>query len=530
MTHYRSSGRAASAALRCLRQLVLLCLFTLPAHAAPDALSSYAADWAERAGTSASWRLQRGEEVLAEGSRGFVRGTSGEPMGPDTVFWIGSISKQFVAVASLKLVEQGKLELSAPLTRYLPELVPEAISKNGVACTVEHVLSHRCGFTRDVAGPFGFLGYLSRPEQEQALLAAVNDTRLEFVPGSDFKYSNLGFDLMGLVVQRVSGQSYAAFLERSFFGPLGMTHTGLALPANETLARGLTGAFVTWVDAATWLRFDVTARGEAGASGNAYSTPRDLLRWTFALHHGQLLQPAEYAELIRPRLEDYGLGIALKTERYGRTIWHNGAIGPNGYSSQLAYLPEHDLAVVVLSNLPRTVSRAQPFAAALLGKATGTGDVPPEGAAHPWSESTLFVAQVFLPITFIGLMLRLVRREQHLDAQRWWLGYHMLALALALPLFIFGVELSAPSLWLWALLVFAGAAKARWWTRPTWQRAGWKSYIGLGVRVLPFLLFILLLGRYVLWAFGAVIVAEALLIVAMGYRAAKNRNHLIPAA
>jgi D-alanyl-D-alanine carboxypeptidase len=524
----RSSRRALSLAAPWLRSLVLLCLIALPAQALPHELSRYAADWAERAGTSGSWRLERGAEVLAEGSRGFVHGTSGEPIGPDTVFWVGSIAKQFVAVASLKLVEQGKLELSAPLTRYLPELAPEAVSKNGVECTIEHTLSHRCGFARDLAGPFGFLGHLSDPEQEQALLAAVNDTRLELVPGSDFQYSNLGFDLMGLVVQRVSGQSYAAFLEQSFFGPLGMSHTGLALPADETLARGLTGAFLAWVDAATWLRFDATTRGEGGASGNVHSTPRDLLRWTRALHHGRVLEPATYAELIRPRSKDYALGTAVQTEVFGPMIWHNGAIGPNGYSSQLVYLPEHDVSVAVLSNLPRAVSQSQSFAEALLLKATGSADKEPDEPARPWSESSLFVLSVLLPPTFASLMMRVVRRKSELDAQSWWLAYHSLALALSLCLFAFGVDLAAPLLWLWALLVLGGAYKARWWTRPTWQRnGGWKVQLKLALRLLLFLALVLVIWRPVLWLLGAVLVAEALVILGEAFFAAKRRSQAV---
>lgn len=529
MTRPRTIPRALASMMLLWLSHALLCLFPLPAHAGEAELSSYAAGWAEHAGMSASWRLQRGEVVLAEGQRGFVRGDSGEAIGPDTVFWVGSISKQFVAVASLALVEQGKLELSAPLTRYLPELTAEAVSKDGVVCTLEHALSHRCGFTRDVAGPFGFFGYLSNAEQERALLAVVNELPLEFVPGSDFSYSNLGFDLLGLIVQRASGQSYGSFLEQRFFAPLGMTRTGLALPSSETLARGLTGAFLGWVDAATWLRFDATTRGEGGASGNVYSTPGDLLRWTHALHHGQVLGAATYAELIRPRSEDYALGTAVTREPFGLTIWHNGAIGPNGYSSQLVYMPEHDLSVAVLSNLPRTVSRAQALAEALLRKATGNAVEPPPAASQPWSESTLVVVLLILPLVLMALMLRLVWRERALDAQSWWLSYHANALALGLTLFLFGIEQVTLLLWLWAVLVLAGAAKARWWTRATWQRSGLQSYVRLGLRLLPFLLLIVLSRKLVLWAFGAVVVGEALLIVGMAFRAAKNKDQPVAA-
>jgi CubicO group peptidase (beta-lactamase class C family) len=500
----------------------------------PHPLDGYARDWAEQAELSASWRMQRGEEVLAEGSRGFVRGTSGEPIAPDTVFWIGSISKQFASVAILKLVEQGKVELGAPITRYLPELSPEAVSKDGVTCTIEHVLSHRCGFARDLPGGFlAFRGHLSNAQQEQAFLAAVNETRQTFVPGTGYVYSNLGYDLIGLVVQRASGQSYEAFLEQSFSGPLGMTHTGLAVPAGETLARGRTGALITWVDSAAWLRFDVEAPGERGTSGNLHSTPRDLLRWNQALHHGRVLQPASYDELIRPHGAGDGLGIVSFSDReLGTTLYHNGALAPNGYSSMLAYVPDRDLAVCVLTSLPLSVGQVQPFASALLRKAAGLAEKPRNdpGPLAKVAESSFFALMVLLPLLVTLWLLRFVWRSSRLDAQSWWLSYHSNALVVVIPLFLFGAEARSPLLWLWASLVLAGAYKSRWWTLPTWRRGGgWKSHAGLFARTLWFLFLVPSISQPILWAIGVVIAGEALMIVAATYRTAKRRSQTVAA-
>ncbi|MET0409906.1 MAG: serine hydrolase domain-containing protein [Polyangiaceae bacterium] len=528
-----------SALARALFVALLVGLCARPGQAqappSPDAhtLDTYARDWAERAGMSASWRLMRGEsEVLADGSRGFLRGGSGERIGPDTLFWIGSISKQFAAVASLKLVEQGKLELSAPVTRYLPELEPKVVSKDGVTCTIEHLLSHRCGLAGDLKGPFDTLGVLSKPEVSQQVLADVNELELAFTPGTGYAYSNLGYDLIGLIVQHASGQSYESFLEQTFFEPLGMTRTGLTLPRQESLARGLLGAIGTWVDAATWLRFDVAAPGEMGPSGNLYSTPADLLRWTYALHHGRVLQPATYAELIRPRSDDYALGLIVKKDIFGQMIWHNGALLPHGYSSQLIYLPDHDVSMAVLSNLAQTSAQTQPFASALLRRMTGKPERPagePSVMRVTW-DSTFFLAFVLVPLGLLVSFALFAWRRKQLDAQSWWLRYHANALLLAGLGFIYGVDLHTPLLWFWALLVLAGACKSRWWTLPMWQRrAGWRVNAMLGLRALWFLLLIMFIKPPVLWAFGVVIAGEALVIVAMAYRAAKNRSQAIPA-
>jgi CubicO group peptidase (beta-lactamase class C family) len=523
----RARGHRWATSLRALRLAATFWLLAGVCRAeALGELDAYARGWAERANVSGSWRLQRGEQLLAEGSRGFVRGSSGELIGADTVLWIGSISKQFAAVAVLELVEQGKLALDAPLTEYLPELNPEALTKGGVTCTLEHVLSHRAGFTRDVGGPFDFAGYLANAQTQAAFLERVGERRLGFVPGSDFEYSNLGYDLIGLVVQRASGQSYESFLTKQLFGPLGMTRTGIEPRPGLTFARGLAGAGFTWVDAADWLRFDVMSPASRGPSGNIYSTPRDLLRWSHALHHGHLLEPASYAELIRPRLEHYALGLAVDDAIFGRTLWHNGALSPHGYSSEAVYLPEHDLSVVVLSNRPPGASSTKQFAGALLRKATGK---PEKEAIGPGVsglvfESTQFLARVLMPLYLVVALAGLVFRRTTLDRQSWWLQYHANALTLAFVVFLNGVALDSPWVWSGAFLVLAGAYRRGWWAFEPMKLRGAKMYLGLAVYVVWLLAMIYWARPAVLWAFGAVLTGEAVLLARVALRATPGRG------
>ena len=142
------------------------------------------------------------------------------------------------------------MELGAPLRRYFPELKAEAVTRGGSTCSIDHVLSHRCGLRRDAGGRGG--DHLSDAKGESELLAALNDAQPSFDPGSAFEYSNVGYALMGLLVQRLSGQSYEQFLQEQLWGPLGMTHTGIRPREDLQVAHGHLSAALFWLDAHRW--------------------------------------------------------------------------------------------------------------------------------------------------------------------------------------------------------------------------------------------------------------------------------------
>jgi hypothetical protein len=246
-----------------------------------------------------------------------------------------------------------------------------------------------------------------------------------------------------------------------------------------------------------------------------------------ALPHGRVLGPAAYAELIRPRSKDYALGLAVETHAVlGRMIWHNGALTPHGYSSELVYLPEQDLSVVVLSNRPLGVSRTKAFAGALLRKATGQPETVAKsaGVLDLFNASTMLLARLLVPLFLaLGLALRAWRRVK-LDRVSWVLDHHATAAALAFLLFLYGTSFADPLLWLWAALVFGSAWKRRWWELEPWQPGkGAMAYVRLAGRAAFVLLAPLALRSEVLWVFAAVLAGEASL-VALSRATARSDN------
>jgi CubicO group peptidase (beta-lactamase class C family) len=466
-----------------------------PPGQVPENLSEFARQWAEHADFSGSFRLERGDELLASGSRG----TSGQgPITEDTSFWIGSLSKQFAAVAALRLAEQQQLDLKAPLSRYFPELARDALTKEGVPCSVEQVLSHTCGLPRDLGfDPLYTARMLSDPARAQRLFSQVDAAPLAFVPGTEFLYSNAGYALIGLLVQRAAGMPYERYLQQTFWGPLAMSHTGIEPRAGITLARGRVSFGFGSADAASLLLFEPEVPAELGAAGNIYSTPRDLLRWNYALHHGQLLTSASYQSMIEPRKEDYGLGIATKEKAFGKSLYHVGAYAPLSTSALLAYVPGHDLAFAAVSNHASEVSGLTGLADGLLSEASHT---PTSTLAHPPSWIQILVGQfpAFQTLIFPGLTLLwywyCYRQREKLGRVTWWLLFHGGSLLGAITLFQWRERAFDHLLFVWCAAALGLGAVQSWWVLPAWasplRRISTYSNLAIGVALAGFSLLI----------------------------------------
>ncbi len=285
---------------------------------------------------------------------------SGKQAGDGSVFWIGSVSKQFPAAAVLRLVDAGKINLGAPVTRYL-ELSEGAMSLEGTRCTVLQILSHTCGLPEGSNNCPSLDLHL--PKNAKGFLGCVADLTLEFAPGTNYLYANVGADLAGVLAAAVSEKPYGDFLREAFFDPVGMTATGTAELASRPelssrLVQGELSGFSGAVGSDTWLWLDPAGPGRRGPSGNIYSTASDLHRWNRALHGGKLLSEKSYHRMVTPVRDNYGLGIAVKEYAGGtKAYWHNGALVPMNWSAHLAFVPELDLSVAVLTPRNTEVSR-----------------------------------------------------------------------------------------------------------------------------------------------------------------------------
>ena len=264
------------------------------------------------------------------------------PVTPETVFEIGSITKQFTATCIMLLAQDGKLSVDEPVSRYLPG-TPPSWSK----ITLRHLLTHTSGITTYTALD-GF--ELTRHLTQAQFIAKIGALPLDFPPGDRFAYCNTGFNLLGYVIENVSGQSYWIFLQTRILGPLEMTATTNREPRNLLPGRASGyelnehGQFINRDS-------DLTDVFSAGA---LVSTVGDLAKWHTALSAESLLSATSKEQMWSPtRLNDgslhqYGFAWWLSTIQGHRRIGHTGET--SGFNASLERFPDDQLAIIVLCN------------------------------------------------------------------------------------------------------------------------------------------------------------------------------------
>ena len=286
----------------------------------------------------------RGRDTLVMKGYGMADVENEVPATAQTVYRIGSVTKQFTSVAAMQLVEQGKLSLDDDITKYVPNA-----PTRGRRILVRHLLNHTSGIPSytDVGGGFGRVMRLDLPHD--SLLAVIRDDSLQFEPGSHFYYNNTGYYLLGMIIERVTGKRYGDYLRDVLFTPNGLTATIYCseAPLIKHRARGYNGG-------ATLTNADYISMDLPFAAGSLCSTVGDLVAWTCLLHGGKLVSASSFTTMTRPvkltsgRPMSYGFGLQVDTLGAHRRIHHGGGI--NGFISELAHYPDDSLTVVVLSN------------------------------------------------------------------------------------------------------------------------------------------------------------------------------------
>jgi CubicO group peptidase (beta-lactamase class C family) len=268
------------------------------------------------------------------------------PNSSGTRFRLGSVTKQFTAASILLLEERSKLNIDDPIAKYMPDAPPA-----WGPITFFNLLTHTSGIPDLTAFP-DFDATEAYPTTPEKLVGRFRDKPLDFPPGTQFKYSNSGYILLGYLIEKVTGQTYRQFVQENIFDPLGMKSSGydsnvdIVAQHAEGYASGKSGLVVAgYVDMS--IPF---------AAGGLYSTTEDLLRWQDGLYGGKLLSPASLARMTTPFKEDYAFGVAVDPDvRGNRVIWHRGAI--EGFSASLIYVPVERLSVIVLSNIEGSSAR-----------------------------------------------------------------------------------------------------------------------------------------------------------------------------
>ena len=280
-----------------------------------------------------------GQPVFREGF-GFANRELDVPAKPETVFRLGSITKQFTAAAIMQLVEAGKIGLDDPVSKYYAA-APATWSK----ITVKHLLNHRSGIPSYTALPDFFEKQAATDRTPEQVVELTRDMPLEFEPGEKFNYNNTGYVLLGYIIEKVSGESYAGYLNAHIFTPLGMKHSGYDDTA--TLIPNRAAGYS--VENGVWTNAAYLSMTLPHAAGSLYSTVDDLLLWEQALFSGKVVSQASLAAMTADYGEGYGFGLATQDVQGHKSIGHSGGI--NGFSTYMTRFPDDGLTIIALANL-----------------------------------------------------------------------------------------------------------------------------------------------------------------------------------
>lgn len=262
-------------------------------------------------------------------------------------FRIGSLTKQLTAACILLLQERGRLKVHDPISRYLSSL-PEVWQ----AITIHQLLTHTSGIPNYTSSP-EFAKLRRTGATPQQMIALVADKPLDFKPGTKWSYSNTGYILLGMIIEKVSGQAYNDFFKKNILDPLGMTNSGYD-QARDVVKERASGYQIRGglIENADFIDMSVPY-----AAGDIYSTVEDMYRWNEALtENGKLLSAdslkqmfTEYSEATHEG-QHYGYGVVISRLKFGRLLYYHGG-GVEGFSSSIQRYPNDRVCIVVLSNL-----------------------------------------------------------------------------------------------------------------------------------------------------------------------------------
>lgn len=300
---------------------------------------------AEKTGFSGSVLVAKAGKILLEKGYGWQDREKKVAESAATVFSVGSITKQFTGAAILKLEMQGKLSVQDPLSKFFPGAPAD---KAGI--TLHQLLTHTAGFPGAIGDDYELL-------DADAFARSALATPLEFSPGQRHSYSNVGYSLLGIIVEKVSGKGYEQFLYDNLWKPAGMEHTGYLRPGFKPadLAVGYrdgerwgTALDRPWMpDGPGW---------HLRANGGVLSTAGDMYRWFQALQGDQVLNAAAKTKYFKPQVPEcpdcptfYAYGWVFEQEPGGpKMFWHNGGNGV--YNAYMGFEPDAGACIMVSSN------------------------------------------------------------------------------------------------------------------------------------------------------------------------------------
>jgi len=286
---------------------------------------------------SGSVLIMKKGKVLLRQAYGLADREWNVPNTADSRFRIGSLTKQFTAACILQLVEQKKLDLTDKLSRFFPGY------PKGDSVTIHMLLNHTSGIANytDIRA---FENVAPLPYSKDSIVRFFSDQPYNFSPGSRWSYSNSGYFLLGMILEKVSGQSYGSYLQDHIFSRLSMNNTGedrldTILPMRS---HGYSKMDNKYVNA------QVISMEWPFSAGVLFSTVDDLYKWDRALYGTSILSEQSKQKMFSPGMRNYGYGVIIDSVEGHLRIWHNGGIP--GFLSHITRLVNDDICIIVLSN------------------------------------------------------------------------------------------------------------------------------------------------------------------------------------
>lgn len=301
----------------------------------------------EENGFSGAVLVARNGEILLNRGYGMANKAEGIANTPETVFDIGSVSKQFTATAIVHLSERGQIGLHDTLDRFFP-----AISKDKAKVTIHQLLTHSAGFIEGI----GESDFHHIPRDDY--FREIFNSELKFVPGARHSYSNAGYSILARIIELVSGQDYETYLFESLFEPAGMLDTGFLRPdwRSVEVANGYPRNIMDMGSAIERYEADGEVSWVVKGNGGINSTVNDMYRWYQALKDNVILSDAGMRKLTTPYVDEqpggesqYAYGWAIfRSKRNTKIVTHNGGNGI--FFHELLWLPEEDTVIILATN------------------------------------------------------------------------------------------------------------------------------------------------------------------------------------
>ena len=278
-------------------------------------------------------------QILLKKGYGMANRELSVPNTPINKFRIGSNTKAFTAMSIMILKEQNKLKVTDHISKYISNY------PNGSKITIKHLLTHTSGIAEYTTDDFFISGKARLNNSVTTIINMFKNKPMSFKPGTKFEYCNSNYVLLGAIIEKVSGKSYADFVNENIFTPLNMNDTGYSFN-EEIVPNRVSGYYASENgDIVNSEYIDISA---AYSAGGLHSTVEDLYKWDRALYTRTLVSQVSLDEMFTPVKEGFGYGWIIQNENNHKIIWHCGEIP--GFTSLVKRYVDDDTCIIILSN------------------------------------------------------------------------------------------------------------------------------------------------------------------------------------